>query len=287
MASLARRVGQTVGVYMPDLSGSYPAYPIAGRREFGTIDPLGHVAKRPQVYSDKGGWTDDFSGAALGADWTTAIGATGSITVAGSLLTIAYPASPAASSLTYASRLVVPSEMVPLVAHVFVAATAPGAPTATVTPRIEFGFYALDAANPLLSPRHATATANCQQWRWIPSDALTTFRARASNDGTFLASAPIGVNRTLAGWRSVAAEQEQLLWRDGSTGAGVSVAAAGVPPPTLRAVLSRNQPDPQTRFFFSVLVETGGAPGAMPAMSIDIDAISIRAHNRLVANTGF
>jgi hypothetical protein len=281
--------GQTVGAFAPDPAGTYPDDSTPGEFKEATIDPLGHLMGRDQILTDEGGFRDDFSGAALGADWSSDPGGGGSIVVAGSIVTLATALVPVAASRVYAARAL---DFLPFSISWFTTAMTP-AGVAASTMQAFFGVYrdefAIDGVtNPLRDPEHATAQLEFCEWRWLASDVATDFDAVCARDGaTSTVASAVCVNRaTTPNWRNFALDQEQIIYRDGSAGLGTTVAAGGNPPPTTRAVISLHLPDPFTPLFVAMGIRCGAAPGAVQGL-VGFDAVNAKNINRLVVNTGF
>ncbi len=87
-AKAVQIAGVGLGAWAPDPAGTYPA-PAAGDLSAPLIDTSGNVVTRAQVLTDEASYRDDFSGAAIGEDWTPTVGSGGSVSVTSSEVTVA------------------------------------------------------------------------------------------------------------------------------------------------------------------------------------------------------
>jgi hypothetical protein len=290
MATPQGLIGETVGAYAPDPSGTYPDYSTPGEKQIGTVDPLGHVMGRDQVLTDEGGFRDPFAGAALSAAYTTgtAGGSDGTIVVTNSELRI--NAGTVVGSRIWVSRT---ADFLPVIANFFARLTA-----RQVNVNAYMGLYQVDAAaNPSMDPRDASVL-EFVEWAWLgsqPAAGAGSFSARAATNGNAApglddvgssagtASSVIAFSASSNNWRQIALDGEGAFFRDNST---VQVPATlPIVIGSTRANIARNSPSLYTTLFVSMWMEIVGAPGG--ASELQIDTLFLKNINRLNSTGSF
>lgn len=277
--------GISTGGFFPDPSSAIPDYPTPNELVTPAVDSQGNLAVRGPVLTDEGGFRDPFAGAALGADWVSSAG-TGTIVVAGSLVTISTPALPVAADLQYASRN---ADFLPMTLAVLLGQQGGAAPfnlsaVAGSTMEAFFGLYLSDpTVNPNMDPSHATAQSEHIEWAFLASAAATsgtTRSAAATGAGNSQSQAITVTTRATPGWRGVSLDGEGVVFRDGAT------QIQALPPPTTRATQTGQIPGLYSSLFFSMGIRSQGAPGASQGVLV-VDTVFLKNLNRLIVNTGF
>ena len=245
------------------------------------VDRDGSLVSRSTVLTDEGSWRESFSGP-LGVDWQQNAGG-GSLVQASSTLTITGSLVPGdagyiARTVDYAPILLSVCLGTGGVSPVVVRGGAGG------TGETFFGLYALDlVANPTLDPSHPTAQESFVEWRFPPAPSLLTrgilvTRSSASSPAGTEGATPVTISDTLgAGWRTISCGQQSVIFRDGST---------TLPTATVRAVRSRELPEPYTPMFFAAGFRAGATPAAPPPV-LALDTVLVQSIDRLNTDASF